>query len=174
MRSCLLRAFASSRELLIWTCSATCASSITHDSLYRYADEAEIHEKVKRWLETTIANLKQHRAILQHSDTIATPGEDGCSAAALHESAKCANPACSVAFDWRKGGKFFRFRESSDQTAQSKAGLPPAGIHGVRHYWLCERCSHLFTLAYGEHAGVVLKISWPTLIAKDKTKASAA
>ena len=33
----------------------------------------------------------------------------------------------------------------------------PCGIHGVRHYWLCERCSHVFTLAYEEGYGVVLK-----------------
>jgi hypothetical protein len=26
----------------------------------------------------------------------------------------------------------------------------------VRHYWLCERCSHVFTLVYEEGYGVVL------------------
>jgi hypothetical protein len=33
----------------------------------------------------------------------------------------------------------------------------------VRHYWLCERCSQVFTLVYEEAYGVVLKVLWPEL-----------
>ena len=48
---------------------------------------------------------------------------------------KCASPICPKAFDWFGGGKFFRF---SDDSASNH--------HGVHHYWLCENCSHTFTL----------------------------
>lgn len=36
----------------------------------------------------------------------------------------------------------------------------PRGIHGVRHYWLCEHCSQIFTLVYEEGDGVMLKRIW--------------
>jgi hypothetical protein len=49
---------------------------------------------------------------------------------------KCANPTCPRAFDWFRGGRFFRFKNDF-----------AANHHGVRHYWLCENCSHAFTLA---------------------------
>lgn len=131
----------------------------TLDLLYRYADGREIEEKVRYWLEATIGKLEENRTSLQQSNPVAAPDEAGRSAAALHENAKCANPACPVAFDWRKGGKFFRFRQNPGATGQTGENQPPSGIHGVKHYWLCDRCSHLFTLAYEEHAGVVLKVS---------------
>jgi hypothetical protein len=81
---------------------------------------------------------------------------------------KCANPACPTAFHWTGGGKFFRFRpeplptNGNDRTADS-----PGGIHGVRHYWLCERCSHVFTLVYDEEHGVTLKLMWTELSAEE-------
>ena len=46
----------------------------------------------------------------------------------------------------------------------------PGGIHGVRHYWLCERCSHVFTLAYDEECGVTLKLIWSELAAGETHK----
>jgi hypothetical protein len=30
-------------------------------------------------------------------------------------------------------------------------------MHGVKHFWLCERCSHVFTLTYAEGIGVELQ-----------------
>jgi hypothetical protein len=56
---------------------------------------------------------------------------------------KCANPACPVAFRWMSGGRFFRFRNART---------------GVRHFWLCEQCSHLFTLTHVEGRGVQLQL----------------
>lgn len=128
------------------------AAGETLDSLYRYGDEHEIEETVRTWLEATISRLEDHRKAALH-DRMTPFAEAGGKGTPLHENAKCANPACPVAFDWRKGGRFFRFRQDASE--------PPSGIHGVRHFWLCERCSHLFTLAYEEQAGVILKISWP-------------
>jgi hypothetical protein len=72
---------------------------------------------------------------------------------------KCANPACPTHFSWLAGGKFFRFHP--DEISPSVCTTPkgsPVGLHGVHHYWLCERCSHLFSLVYDEKLGVVLKL----------------
>jgi hypothetical protein len=33
----------------------------------------------------------------------------------------------------------------------------------VQHYWLCEYCSHVFTLVYEQERGVVLKLRWTEL-----------
>ena len=33
----------------------------------------------------------------------------------------------------------------------------------MKHFWLCERCSHVFTLVYEKEYGVVLKLLWPEL-----------
>jgi hypothetical protein len=44
----------------------------------------------------------------------------------------------------------------------------------VRHYWLCERCSHVFTLVYEQAYGVLLKAPWPELPAEAHQELSAA
>lgn len=131
----------------------------TLDSLYRYADGHEVEDAVRRWLQATIARLDEHRKPQFQGDCECIPlSGKGKKGTALLEAAKCANPACPVLFDWRKGGKFFRFRQPSDPTTQKEANEAPAGIHGVRHFWLCERCAHVFTLAYKENSGVILKV----------------
>lgn len=137
----------------------------TLDSLYRYGDERETEEKVRAWLQATITELEDHRNTALQNGGVSALGEAGCKGTALHGNAKCANPVCPVTFDWSKGGKFFRFRQPAD--------APPVGIHGVEHFWLCERCCHLFTLAYEEHAGVILKISWPDVNTGEKTLSAA-
>ncbi len=137
----------------------------TLDFLYRYGEEHEIEEKVRAWLQATITKLEDHRNAALQDSGLSGLGEASGRGTALHENAKCANPACPVTFDWRKGGKFFRFRQPAD--------APPAGIHGVEHFWLCERCSHLFTLAYEENAGVILKISWPDINTGEETLSAA-
>ncbi len=78
--------------------------------------------------------------------------------------AKCANPACPTPFDYLAGGKFFRFRRhpvSGDAVDESTP--PPPGHHGVEHFWLCERCSQKFALAYKPGQGVVLVPRWEAL-----------
>ncbi len=44
----------------------------------------------------------------------------------------------------------------------------------MRHYWLCERCSHVFTLVYDEGCGVIIRLLWSEIVAKPPEKASAA
>ena len=50
-------------------------------------------------------------------------------------------------------------QEASSSENQPK-GDSPTGHQGIKHYWLCERCSHLFTLVYEPREGVVLKPRW--------------
>ena len=40
---------------------------------------------------------------------------------------------------------------------------PRNDTHGAKHFWLCEYCSHIFTLVYDAEAGVVLKLLRPEI-----------
>ncbi len=140
-------------------------SGETLDSLYRYSNQCEIEETVERWLQATIHRLEEQRkAVRTNYNKQAAPSSETSRGTPLYQEQhpKCANPMCPTAFCWTGGGKFFRFRPDpvpaggSNSTADS-----PSGIHGVRHYWLCESCSHVFTLMHQEGHGVVLKQRWP-------------
>ena len=146
------------------------ASGETLDSLYRYCDTNEIESTVRSWLQATIMHLEEERAVVKaahlKSSLVGTP-------LYTKQHPKCANPACPTEFHWTAGGKFFRFRPD--------AGLPSArtttaetGVHGVKHYWLCERCSHVFTLVYEEGHGVMVNLLWPEIVGALQRKASAA
>jgi hypothetical protein len=77
---------------------------------------------------------------------------------------KCANPSCAASFEWLAGGRLFRFRRGS-------CGVAPAGeentgardSHRMGHYWLCERCSNVYTLHYEPGRGVLIAPLWPEL-----------
>jgi hypothetical protein len=132
------------------------------DSLYRYGDDHEIEETVGNWLRATIAKLEEARRLArleahQHGANIVGAVIKG---APLFQNLhpKCANPACATAFHWLGGGKFFRFRAEPGAEKTDNAGT-----HGVKHFWLCERCSHIFTLAYAGGTGVVLELLFPEL-----------
>lgn len=143
----------------------------TLDSLYRWGDQREIEEAVAGWLHTTIEKLEQERkaASLQRSTSAVPSGEPVSLYQKFHP--KCANPACPTEFHWLGGGKFFRFRSTpvAKDAADPSASSAPNG-HNVKHFWLCERCSHVFTLAYCEGSGVVLKVRWPELPMTDSEK----
>jgi hypothetical protein len=149
-------------------------SGETLDSLYRCSNQQETEETVGSWLRATIHRLEEERAAARHAHNKQPPASGGTlRGTPLYQKQhpKCANPACPTAFHWTGGGKFFRFRPdlasagASDSTSDS-----PRGIHGVRHYWLCERCSHVFTLVYEEPSGVMLKVLWPELPATEAHK----
>jgi hypothetical protein len=143
------------------------ASGETLDSLYRSADQYEVEDTVGGWLRATIQRLEEERAAVQpdHNKQPSPCGE-AIKGTALHQSLhpKCANPACPIAFHWLQGGKFFRFRNDRTSAVSSCSTCstvnPPADVHGVKHFWLCERCSHVFTLVYEESQGVMLKLRW--------------
>ncbi len=143
------------------------ASGETLDSIYRCSDQHEIEEEVGKWLRAAIQRIEEERRCIHRDDNRRlTASGEATKGMPLYQSLhpKCANPACPTAFHCLEGGKFFRFRadresvNSGNPTAES-----PVGHHGVRHYWLCERCSHIFTLVYEESKGVMLKLLWPKL-----------
>lgn len=84
---------------------------------------------------------------------------------ALHQrlDPKCANPACPVVFHWLTGGKFFRFADGNCQSCDNKrsaesTGNERCGGHCVKHFWLCERCSNVFTVVYRKPEGVIVEL----------------
>jgi len=137
-------------------------SGDTLDSLYRYGTQRQIDDVMRTWLRAAITRLEEERKAVK-----APENRSWLRGTPLYtkQHPKCANPACSTAFHWTAGGKYFRFRPD-DHSA--------AGVHGVRHYWLCERCSHVFTAVYGAPCGVVIKLLWPEIVAEPPEKASAA
>ncbi len=153
-------------------------SGETLDSLYRYGDQGEIEEVFGNWLRATILRLEEERMTAQQEAQKApAPKVEGIKGTPLYQKQhpKCANPACPAAFRWTGGGKFFRFRRDPALYSESRSADDlPRGIHGVRHYWLCERCSQMFTLVYDSQCGVVLKVLWTELAAEVHTEASAA
>ena len=83
---------------------------------------------------------------------------------------KCANPSCAASFDWLAGGKLFRFpREHREQLPLMERTTCESGSHPIGHFWLCERCSNVYTLNYEPGRGVVILPLWPELpAAKNK------
>jgi hypothetical protein len=144
------------------------ASGETLDSLYRCSDQGEIEEVVGTWLRATIERLEAERVAAQR-----VPSRQSAAAGGMlkgtplyqKQHPKCANPACPTAFHWTGGGKFLRFRPDPPAPVgeSNPATNSPGGIHSVRHYWLCERCSRIFTLVYDDQCGVVLKALCPAL-----------
>lgn len=149
-------------------------SGDTLDSLYRYSDQCEIEDDAAEWLRAAIQQLEQERSATQrHRTSDAQSGPETVKGTPLYRSLhpKCANPACPTAFHWTGGGKFFRFRSDPASTGENDStDHAPSGIHGVRHYWLCERCSHVFTLVYDKECGVALKLIWPELVPGEARK----
>jgi hypothetical protein len=138
-------------------------SGETLDYLYRWGDQHEIEESVQNWLRTTIARLEEDRKArppVGHSQAAADGQAVKDPPLCQNLQPKCANPACSTAFHWLAGGKFFRFRRDQISVSVCDPKTTPVGLHGVHHYWLCEHCSHIFTLAHQDEHGVVVKLLW--------------
>jgi hypothetical protein len=143
------------------------ASGETLDSLYRLSDQAKIEEIVGSWLGTTIQGLED-QSMATHLDRNKQPDRtrEILKATPLYRrhGRKCANPACPSAFHWNSGGKLFRFRlnPASQRRGDSTAGSP-IEIPVVVHYWLCECCSHIFSLVRSAQDSVVLNPLWRDL-----------
>jgi len=157
------------------------SSGETLDSLYRYGDQVETEELVRGWLRATIKRLEDERAAAEQNQTEPPTNRSGetTKGTPLYQKQhpKCANPACPTTFHWTAGGKFFRFRPNPPAQGESGSTTdPPCGIHihGVRHYWLCARCSQMFSLVYDEQCGVVLKALWPEVPVTEAHKEASA
>lgn len=137
----------------------------TLHSLYPYGDQDEIEETVGNWLRATIQRLEEERTVIRtDQQKRSAKSRESLRAAPLYQTQdpKCANPACATPFHWTGGGKFFRFRPHPVSMLDADSRIDsPCGIHGVRHYWLCEPCSHVFTLEYAERCGAMVKPMWP-------------
>lgn len=147
----------------------------TLDSLYRWGDQHEIEEAVRTWLQAAIGRLEAERRLLSRgADHPELPSGGSMKGTPLNQKLhpKCANPVCPTAFHWLGGGKFFRFRPA--ETSATRLTDSPNNLHGVKHFWLCERCGHVFTLAYENELGVILKLLWPELPVAEPPKESAA
>ena len=132
----------------------------TLDSLYRYGDEHEIEETVTKWLQATISQLEEEPKVSRGAEgKPVIPEGNAMKGAALFQNVrpKCANPACQAEFHWIGGGKFFRFRSDPSAKNENELAANPHLSH-VKHFWLCERCSSIFTLVYEKDSGVVLKL----------------
>jgi hypothetical protein len=77
---------------------------------------------------------------------------------------KCANPSCAASFEWLGGGRLFRFHRDSGQVVPTdELDTGTSHSHPVGHFWLCERCSNVYTLNYQPHRGIVILPLWPEL-----------
>jgi hypothetical protein len=144
------------------------------DSLYRSSHQFEVEEVFGNWLRRMIAAVETlSGASRVEGNPPVAPGGGETAGESLSQKLhpKCANPACPTAFRWLAGGKFFRFRpESVASHSENKSAPSLLGISGVEHFWLCDRCSHIFTLAFEENQGVVLKLLYPALLAAEHPK----
>jgi hypothetical protein len=81
---------------------------------------------------------------------------------------KCANPACASVFEWLKGGRLFRFHRDPGPRVAGDGNEPrPDHSHHVEHFWLCERCAHIYTLAYEPGRGILIRQRWLDLPATE-------
>ena len=139
----------------------------TLETLYAHDDQYETEAVVGKWLRETIAKLEADRENRKRQGSVhPVPAVTEERGVPLHQNAhpKCANPACPTAFHWLIGGKFFRFSEPLCQDCAAKSADSPTGNHHcVRHFWLCEKCSSIFTLEYKPGPGVMLKLKWTEL-----------
>src|SRR5216683_336770 len=162
------------RQPLIFEDSPTCMNFDSTENPGPYSDQFEVEEVFGNWLRKTIAKIEETRqALLGEGPRTSAPGSGEAAGARLSQKLhpKCANPACPTAFRWLAGGKFFRFRPESVASHSNDEGAPShLGIPGVEHFWLCDRCSHVFTLAFEEDQGVVLKLLYPVLFAAEHPK----
>jgi hypothetical protein len=122
--------------------------------------ENETEQTLLKWLAATIVQLEnQTPENPTRHHTLSSPQVINELPLCQNPQPKCANPACSTAFSWLAGGKFFRF--TPDQVSAATPTVPqgtPIEFRSVHQYWLCEGCSHLFTLASDPKLGVVLKL----------------
>jgi len=149
----------------------------TLDSLYRYANQPDIEDVYGKWLRAIVARIEEGRSAQGGPSELAVLGEGGGRGEPLFQSLhpKCANPACPTDFHWLAGGKFFRFQpETAAEQAKQAAEQSSTSNLAAKHYWLCERCAHVFSLSYDDEKGVVLKLLWPGGDAEESAKHLAA
>jgi hypothetical protein len=149
------------------------AAGETLETLYRHADQHELEDIYGKWLRETIARLEADRSSLRGK---ASPASTPAGSVGVGEPLfgklhpKCANPACAAAFHWLAGGRFFRFRPGSlTPSSKEQAAQTPELTAVAKHYWLCERCTQVYTLNYDDR-GVLVQPQWPELPVSEPAK----
>jgi hypothetical protein len=56
----------------------------------------------------------------------------------------------------------FRFPRDSKEAAGEK-DRATSSVHATGHFWLCEKCSTIYTLQFEPGRGVVIRLLWPEL-----------
>ena len=67
---------------------------------------------------------------------------------------KCANPGCESEFRRLKQGKLFLVETPILETSPALTRKRER-THRIEHYWLCDQCASIFTLAYERGRGIV-------------------
>lgn len=67
---------------------------------------------------------------------------------------KCANPACSNPFRRLSEGKLFQVEKPAPPYSPH-SGRSSRPTRRVEHYWLCDDCSALLTLAFEKGRGLI-------------------
>lgn len=149
------------------------AEGETLDSLYRHAEQRDLEDVYGKWLRATIAKLEEERSKVRSRGAQPVPTGPAQVGEPLFGKMhpKCANPACTAAFHWLAGGKFYRFGPSAVAPA-TKTQVAQGTEEGpaVKHYWLCEPCSQAYTLTYEEGQGILVKLNWPEMPVTDPIK----
>ena len=65
----------------------------------------------------------------------------------------CANPECSVPFNFRQG-RLFRFYQN-----HSKGSAASLNQYSLKHLWLCKQCAEVYTLDYREGKGLLILLA---------------
>jgi hypothetical protein len=76
---------------------------------------------------------------------------------------RCANPECSIGFDYHLGGKYFRFHQSP------KVLNTERNTHEVVHFWLCGICVEKYTLDYDGSRCLLVENSLPPINRREAT-----
>ena len=69
---------------------------------------------------------------------------------------KCANPLCSMPFQYLRDGKVFQV-ELDESGQLCSAGASPRKPSRTERFWLCGPCSVRFTLAFDRGKGIEVR-----------------
>ena len=66
---------------------------------------------------------------------------------------ECVNPECAAQFNFRQGRLFRFYRSHSMGNASSK------NQYSLKHFWLCKKCTEIYTLEYQEGMGLLIPLA---------------
>ena len=96
------------------------------------------------------------RAILKDGVVADGPatGDGGLLAGGLSRL-DCVNPECGAPFNFRQG-RIFRFHRY-----HSNGNTPSMNRYSLKHFWLCKKCTGIYTLEYQGGMGLLIPLVAP-------------